>query len=171
VPGLLPAVLSASVSDGDVLTAGVALLICLLGVLLAANQRWNSRLEETVKDHARTAKADTKVVADAVVDVRLAQAETNRRLHDTRERLAGIESLAEFLITRQSTVAKTTLETHAAVVGVAHQLETDNGLTVGQFADRTEGRRLRDLPEGSRTDDEQDYVDRLDAVEHHPGES
>lgn len=162
VPGLLPVRLIAAVSDDAVLEVTGAAMVAMLGILLEANRRWNNRLERTVKDHAETAKTDTAAVASSVIGVQTAQAETNRRLHDTRERLARIEGTVEFVVNRQTenlSLARTVADT---VDHVQQQLTTVNGLEVGELADRQEGRRLSELPEAERTGAEQRYVENLE---------
>jgi hypothetical protein len=151
-----------AVPDGDIFTGGIALVITMLGILIEANRRWNNRLENTVTDHAETAKEDTKAVAKSVGEIRFAQTEINSRLHDTRERLARIEGTVEFVVARQTENLKIAHSVSDTVDYVQKQLTTVNGLEIGQLADREEGRRIKEIPEHERTRSEQRYADNLD---------
>jgi hypothetical protein len=136
-------VLVAAVSDDAVFAGCTALLVALIGVALEGNRRWAGRVERTVKDHVAVKGEEISAVAAAVGEVRQVQRETNVRLDDGLQRLARLEGAAEFLITRQSSVAATARATHTAVVEVAHQLETNgaDGATMGDLASETERRR------------------------------
>lgn len=169
--GLLPDALTGAVSNDAVLAVVGAAIVAAMGILLEANRRWNNRLETTVTDKAQEAKEDTAAVAATVTEVRAAQAETNGRLHAARERLARLEGATEFVIARQTTVAQTARATHQAVVAVAHELQTDNGQSVGNLADADEGRRVRGIAVEDRTESEQGYVDRIEERERRDHES
>lgn len=48
-------------------------------------------------------------------------------------------------------------------VAVREEVQTANGIPMGEMADRAEGRRIAELEPETRTPSEQSYVDRLDA--------
>ena len=153
--------LGAVSSDSVLETVGGA-LVAMIGIGLEANRRWAKRVETSVQDHAQTARDDTKKVASSVVEVRVAQAETNSRLHDTRERLARLEGSTEFIIARQSDNLTIARQVATTVEHVQDQLKTVNGLEVGELLDRSEGRRIQDIPKTERSATEQNYVRNLE---------
>jgi phage shock protein A len=154
-------VLAAVSSDAVLETVG-GVLVAAIGIAIEANRRWANRVESSVTDHAKTARNDTAAVAATVVEVKVAQKETNSRLHDTRERLARLEGSTEFIIARQSDNLSLARKVATTVEHVQDQLKTVNGLEVGELADRAEGRRISEIPELERTHSEQRYVQNLE---------
>lgn len=127
----------ASVSADAILGAAAAVLVGLMAITTDQVRRRGDKIDQQIST------VDTKV-------------------SDARERLARIEGAAEFVIARQQVVTTQVAATHRVVEQVHEQLDTVNGLAVGELLDRQEGRRIQDIPRADRSDAEQNYVRNLE---------
>jgi hypothetical protein len=63
-----------------------------------------------------------------------------------------------WIVYRNRAIGKDVAETKIKVVEVADQVKTLNDLTVGQLADATESRRIKDIPKDDRTKAEASHL-------------
>ena len=126
-----------------------------MGITVDQVRRGNDKAERQL-DRAGQASIDATRIVDGKVTA------LTGRVDDSRERLARVESTVEFLVTGQRAVIAQTHQTHQVVAEVHEQLETVNGLAVGELLDRAEGRRIQDIPKTERSAAEQNYVRNLE---------
>lgn len=123
----------ATISGDAILGAAAAILVALMAITTDQVRRRGDKIDAEIE------AVDTKV-------------------SDARERLRGVESTVAFLVTGQRAVIAQTAQTHHVVAEVHEQLDTVNGLAVGELLDRQEGRRIQDIPKDQRSAAEQNYL-------------